>query len=92
MLKIEHLLHVSNNGLCLCGECAVCVTIFSTGGKLSNSTKLHTLTLAACSCVLLTLIIPLFLDLCTILFPRELSGFNANIITANNLVRTLYIV
>ena len=29
--------------------CAVCVTIFSTGGKFQNFTELHALTLAACS-------------------------------------------
>ena len=31
----------------------LCVTIFSTGGKLSNFTEMLTLTQAACSCALL---------------------------------------
>ena len=40
--------------------CAVCVTIFSTGGKfqlVSNSTELHALTLAVRSYVLLVVMI-----------------------------------
>ena len=37
----------SNNDLCAYASCAVCVTIYSTGGKfrsVSNFTELHTLT------------------------------------------------
>ena len=40
---------------------AVCVTIFSTGGKfqpVSNSTELHALTPAACSYALLVILLP----------------------------------
>ena len=46
---------LSNNDFCY-AACAVRVSIFSTGGKfrpVSNFTKLHVLTLAACSYALL---------------------------------------
>ena len=43
---------LSNKGLCLCSMHSMC-HYFSTGGKVSNFTELHGLTLAACSYALL---------------------------------------
>ena len=52
MIKIEHLVTCLATMAYVYTECAVRVTIFSTGSKfqlVSNFTELHALTLAACS-------------------------------------------